>query len=175
MRIKGLEPCANASESRSMKKTVFHGMVLSLLLLAPASLAQEGIPLRGPDYIRDTISLSRALGSAHAIRVRCNGRSDQYWRIYMQDFLELEAPQRGSLRSSLVDGFNSSYQNASARYLICDGLAVEAEQRYAAEGKTLADRLARHYFPKQRPGSSYEYDNDLYQDEYEDYQDRAPG
>lgn len=150
-------------------------MLISLLVLAPASLAQEGIPLRGPDYIRDTINLSRALGSAHAVRVRCNGRGDQYWRVYMQDFLELEAPQRGSLRSSLVDGFNSSYQNTSARYLICDSLAVEAEQRYAAEGKTLADRLARHYFPKRDPASSREHDNDLYQDQYENYQGRAPG
>ncbi|MFT5775134.1 TIGR02301 family protein [Hyphomonas sp.] len=133
-----------------MNKTVFHGALLSLLLIAGASKAsaQSGIPLRGPDYFRDASELAATLGSAHAIRVRCNGREDQYWRRYMADMLRYEAPERGNLRSSLVEGFNNAYTRTSAQYLSCDNSAIEAEARFARDGQDISNRMATHYFPK---------------------------
>ena len=116
--------------------------------MAGASAAQGTLPLRGPDYFRDASELASTLGSAHAIRVRCNGREDQYWRQYMADMLSYEAPNRGALRTSLVDQFNDAYQDVSRQYLSCDNNAVEAEARYARQGQEISERMAMHYFPK---------------------------
>lgn len=115
---------------------------------ASTASAQSGIPLRGPDYFRDAGELAATLGSAHAIRVRCNGRQDQYWRRYMSDMLGYEAPERGGLRSSLVEGFNNAYTRTSAQYLNCDNRAIEAEARFANDGREISNRMATHYFPR---------------------------
>lgn len=106
------------------------------------------MPIRGPEYFRNAADLASTLGSAHAIRVRCNGRNDQYWRTYMRGLLDYEAPDRGNLRSSLVARFNNAYTDVSARHLVCDQRAIDAEARFAADGQALSTRLATHYFPK---------------------------
>jgi len=123
--------------------------VLSALLFCGASAAQSDIPMRGPDYFRDAADLASTLGAAHAIRVRCNGREDQYWRRYMSDMLSYEAPNRGNLRSSLVDAFNSAFKNASRLYPNCDNTAIQAESDFAVRGQEIATRMATHYFPKE--------------------------
>ncbi|OYW85055.1 MAG: TIGR02301 family protein [Hyphomonas sp. 32-62-5] len=140
-----------------MKKTGFHALMLSLALMAGTSTAQSGLPARGPDYFRDAADLAGILGSAHAIRVRCNGRDDQYWRRYMTDMLAYEAPEPGELRASLVREFNDRFSDVSRDYLVCDTDAVAAESRYAERGQEIATRLATHYFPKRdRKGKGFE-------------------
>ena len=131
--------------------------MLSLALVAGTSTAQSGLPARGPDYFRDAADLARLLGSAHAIRVRCNGRDDQYWRRYMADMLAYEAPEAGNLRSSLVREFNDAFSDVSRDYLVCDAYAVAAEARFAEDGQTIATRLATFYFPKrERSGKGFD-------------------
>lgn len=100
--------------------------------------------------MRDTVRLAGVLGSAHGSRFVCNGEGDQYWRAHMIELLTLEAPNRGALRSSMVEAFNTSFSEAQRRFPFCDQNTVEAEKRYAAEGRDLADRLAAYYFPSQR-------------------------
>lgn len=152
-----LEPRAKARECPRMKKTCFHALVLSLALASGTSAAQSGLPARGPDYFRDAADLARVLGSAHAIRVRCNGRDDQYWRRYMADMLAYEAPEPGSLRSSLVREFNDAFSDVSDDFRICDSTAIAAEARYAESGQEIATRLATHYFPKrERSGGGFD-------------------
>ena len=146
--VKGLEPGGNAGESPRMDKKRFHAALFATFLIAGTSAAQSGVPMRGPDYFRDASDLAETLGSAHAIRVRCNGRNDQYWRRYMADMLGYEAPDKGNLRSSLVERFNNAYSRVSAQYLQCDNRAVEAEARFASTGKDISIRMATHYFPK---------------------------
>lgn len=104
--------------------------------------------MRDQNYLRDTVRLAGVLGSAHGVRYVCNGEGDQYWRQHMIDLLTLEAPQRGALRSSMVDAFNGNFSEAQRRFPYCDQNTVEAEKRYAAEGRDLADRLAAYYFPR---------------------------
>jgi len=126
-------------------------------LVAGTSAAQTGLPVRGPDYFRDAAELARVLGSAHAIRVRCNGRDDQYWRRYMADMLAFEAPESGNLRSSLVREFNDAFSDVSRDYLVCDSVAVAAEARFAADGQEISTRMATFYFPKrERTGKGFE-------------------
>lgn len=123
-------------------------VMLSWLICAwllPSASAQT--LLRSQDYIRDVISLSETLGKAHAVRLTCNGRNDQYWRDYMQRLLELEAPYQGSLRRSMVNGFNAGFSVAQNTYDICDGRTVEAEQAFARSGKALADALVKANMP----------------------------
>lgn len=140
-----------------MKKTCFHALVLSLALGSGTSAAQSGLPPRGPDYFRDAADLAGLLGSAHAIRVRCNGRDDQYWRRYMADMLAYEAPDAGNLRSSLVEAFNEAFSDTSDDYRTCDTQAVAAEARFADRGKEISTRMATHYFPKrERSGRGFE-------------------
>ena len=102
---------------------------------------------RNQDYLRDVISLASTLGSAHAIRLLCNGRDDQYWRVYMQELLGLEAPYQSRLRSSMVDAFNSAFQQESQRRRQCDASAVSAEKVYASTGQRLANELAEANLP----------------------------
>lgn len=114
--------------------------------------------MRGPDYFRDAADLASILGSAHAVRVLCNGNEDQYWRRYMADLLTYEAPDPGNLRSSLVSAFNQGYTDVSGQHRVCDGRAVETEARFARRGEEIATRLATHYFPKDtsRNGARFE-------------------
>ena len=117
-------------------------------MMAGTSAAQGTLPTRGPDYFRDAASLAATLGGAHAIRVRCNGNDDQYWRRYMSEMLSYEAPERGPLRTSLVNAFNDAFTDGSRDYSYCDARAVAAEARYASDGQAIANRMATHYFPK---------------------------
>lgn len=147
----GLEPFGDARKSWLMKAKLFHTLVISLLWAVSASHAQTGIPIRGPDYFRNTNHLAETLGAAHAIRVRCNGRNDQYWRKYMAGILDLEAPQRGNLRTALVESFNNSFSEVTAKHQKCDSNAISAEKEFAGKGQRLANELAMHYFPSETP------------------------
>lgn len=118
------------------------------LSLWPAVVSAQELPLRDQSYIRDAVQLADLLGSAHGVRYVCNGQDDQYWRGHMIELLRLEAPDRGALRTSLVRAFNNAFSNAQQRYPVCDTRAVDAEARFAEEGRDLADRLAAYYFPR---------------------------
>ncbi|MEE2922262.1 TIGR02301 family protein [Hyphomonas sp.] len=131
-----------------MKQTGFHALLLSALMFCGASAAQSDLPMRGPDYFRDARDLAATLGAAHAIRVKCNGREDQYWRRYMSDMLKYEAPHRGAVRSGLVESFNEAFTSAGRVYQTCDNRAVEAEADFAVKGQEIATRMATHYFPQ---------------------------
>ena len=123
----------------------------------PVSVAQGQGFFRGQDYYRDVIALSEILGKAHAVRLICNGRNDQYWRGYMQKLLDLEAPYEGGLRRSMVNGFNAGFSTASSEYQSCDSRAVAAEKSLAQDGKALTDQLVLGNIPN-RTGRIEDFD-----------------
>ena len=127
------------------------GLFLSVSALLPGLPAQGQSRVQSQDYFRDVTSLAEVLGKAHAIRVACNGRNDQYWRSYMLRLLELEAPYQGGLRRSLVNGFNAGFSWGSDLHPTCDGDAVTAEKAYAAEGRDLSARLVQANIPGANP------------------------
>lgn len=106
--------------------------------------------MRNQDYFRDVIALSEVLGKAHAVRVACNGRNDQYWRSYMQRLLDLEAAYGGGLRTSMANAFNAGYSTTEAEFSACTQDAVAAEKGFASEGQTLANRLSAANIPGSR-------------------------
>ena len=132
---------------RAMKRAL-----LAVLLLANAVAAHA--QARSQDYIRDLVELAGILGGAHAIRVACNGRGDQYWRERMSGLLELEAPEASPLRRSMVDAFNRTYGFESERRLVCDSSARDGEIAYAAQGRMIADRMAARLLPKRAASQS---------------------
>ena len=111
---------------------------------------QGSLPTRDQAYLRDLVALSETIGSAHAVRVRCNGPDDQYWRSYMFQTLGLEAPTQGNLRRQMVSAFNRGYERENSVRIGCDATANEREARYAARGQVLAEGLASYYFPKRQ-------------------------
>lgn len=122
------------------------GVVLTLLVW-PSAMGHAQSSVRSQDYFRDVTALAEVLGKAHAIRVVCNGRNDQYWRSYMLRLLELEAPYQGGLRRSLVNGFNAGFSWGGDMHRVCDGNAANAEKAYAAEGRDLSARLVQANIP----------------------------
>lgn len=119
------------------------------VLVSPVA-AQQDVPLptRSQDYLRDAITLAGILGSAHGVRFVCHGDGDQYWRQHMMDLLAMEAPERGSLRDSMVRAFNNSFTRMRERYRRCTDQVREEEALYAAEGRDLANKMAASYFPR---------------------------
>ncbi len=115
---------------------------------AQATTGNSNLPTRDQAYLRDLVSLSETIGSAHAVRVRCNGVDDQYWRSYMVQILGLEAPIQGNLRRQMVSGFNRGFEREDSVRIGCDATANEREARYAIKGQALAEGLASYYFPK---------------------------
>lgn len=114
---------------------------------AQSERVQQDLPTRDQAYFRNLTRLSSVIGSAHAVRVGCNGVDDQYWRSYMQQILGLEAPERGNLRTQMVEAFNRGYQEADRQYGRCSENSEHAEAQYAREGKRISDTLAAFYFP----------------------------
>jgi len=117
----------------------------ALLGCSPFAMAQASG--QSQDYFRNVIDLAQTLGQAHAVRVACNGRGDQYWRQYMQNLLELEAPYGGGLRRSMVNGFNAGFSEGSDANPTCNSEAIAAEKTYAAKGQILSNQLAAANMP----------------------------
>ncbi len=92
--------------------------------------------------------LSEVIGAAHAIRVLCRGQDDQHWRGFMVEMLELEAPENGSLRQSMVTAFNEAYTTRLRDLRQCDTAAQEAEESLALLGQVMAEELTKYHFPK---------------------------
>lgn len=123
-------------------------LALALALIVPGAHAAP----RTQDYLRDLVQLSGILGGAHAIRLTCNGRDDQYWRGRMMEMLEMEAGEAGPLRQAMVDAFNRGYEFEAARRSLCDADTVNAEAAYAGQGRIIAERLAESLLPKRARG-----------------------
>lgn len=95
-----------------------------------------------PVYEDKLVGLADVLGRVHAIRVLCNGQGDQYWREYMRNLLDLEAPAAGYLRSRMVDSFNAGYTAEQSRFDSCGPQAAQLESDLSTRGRQLSESLA---------------------------------
>ena len=116
--------------------------LLSMGLVSSAVLPAASQESSAPTERRELLTrIGQSLGGAHALQVLCIGPQDQYWRNYMWNLLELEAPDAGLTRELLVDAFNSGYASQNARFGMCTGAAQQALGTIASEGKLLAEEL----------------------------------
>ena len=130
-----------AGYAGSSKSVAFSWVAILLgffALCGPAFAAQTA---HGPDYQKKLETLSTVLGRAHAIQILCKGRSDQYWRNYMQSLMEVEAPDNSPIRTQLIDNFNAGYSEYEARFGGCTAEASQTFESIAREGRTLSEQL----------------------------------
>lgn len=121
-----------------MLRFVRHSTILLLL----GGLGLSAVPQEKPNDIKiKLVQLSEILGQTHAIHVSCNGRADQYWRNQMYALLELEAPEEGQLKDTLINAFNSGFEAEQKISPLCD---IEARTRFsvlASEGQKISEAL----------------------------------
>lgn len=130
---------------------------LFALLLAPCfALAQQKKEQPQPQqtapvnqdkaapYDQQLIRLAEILGSVHYLRTLC-GAPGSDWRTTMQKLLDTETANEPSRRERLTASFNRGYRSFAAVHTTCTPAARLAEERYRAEGATLAAEIAARY------------------------------
>lgn len=129
-----------------MQKIQIRKLLLSISFAIFAAVGAASVQAqdvtRGPVYQDKLVDLADVLGRIHSIRILCNGQSDQYWRTYMRNLLDLEAPSSGYLRSRMVESFNSAYTAEQAVHGDCTVDATRAEGRLSDRGRQLTESLA---------------------------------
>ncbi len=90
----------------------------------------------------DLSRLAEVLGGAHYLRVTCQGRSDQRWRVLMVSLLDREGPPGDPKREDLIAAFNKGYRSYEARFPGCSEAARAQEADLRQRGEALARTLA---------------------------------
>ena len=90
------------------------------------------------------LRMAEILGSVHYLRNLCNGREEE-WRKLMSQLLAEETKNEPKRAAKLTAGFNRGYRAFAATYTKCTPQAVEAEEKYRAEGATLATEITARF------------------------------
>jgi uncharacterized protein (TIGR02301 family) len=113
--------------------------VAALLLAAmPAAHAATTVP-----YDAKLLRLAEVLGSIHYLRNICGEESNQ-WRDQMEELLAVENPEP-LRRARLIASFNRGYRSFDSVYVTCTDQALEAVERYMAEGLALTREINSRY------------------------------
>lgn len=107
---------------------------------APAVEEEKPAP-----YDPQLVRLSEILGSVQYLRTLCKGTGDDGWRQAMQQLIDHEAAKEVRRRERFTAAFNRGYRTFASVYTTCTEPAVVAEQRYRAEGATLASEIVARY------------------------------
>ncbi len=131
--------------------------LVAALLSGPPALAakksdkKEVPPTEAPaveekpaPYDDRLLRMAEILGSVHYLRNLCNGREEE-WRQMMAQLLADETKNEPKRAAKLTAGFNRGYRAFAATYTKCTPQAVEAEEKYRAEGATLATEITARY------------------------------
>jgi uncharacterized protein (TIGR02301 family) len=95
-------------------------------------------------YDDKLLRMAEILGSVHYLRTLCNGREEE-WRQLMAQFLADETKNEPKRTAKLTAGFNRGYRAFAATYTKCTPQAIEAEEKYRAEGATLATEITARF------------------------------
>jgi uncharacterized protein (TIGR02301 family) len=106
----------------------------------PAVTAEKPAP-----YDARLLRLSEILGSVHYLRTLCKDAAADSWRQSMQDLLDKEAGGEAQRRARMTAAFNRGYRTFASVYTACTPLAVVADERYRAEGATLASEITARF------------------------------
>lgn len=106
---------------------------------APPAVAEKPAP-----YDERLLRLAEILGSVHYLRNLCNGQEAE-WRQLMSDLLAEETHNEPKRAAAFTAGFNRGYRSFAATYTKCTPQAVAAEEKYRAEGATLATEITARF------------------------------
>jgi uncharacterized protein (TIGR02301 family) len=107
-----------------------------MLAVIPGTAAAQ------PPRAEMVFDLAYATGQSHALRQLCQGADDQYWRERMERIIVLEAKDEAA-RAPLAERFNDGFRAARQQYPRCSEASRTAERAVAANGRALANLLAR--------------------------------
>jgi uncharacterized protein (TIGR02301 family) len=129
------------------------------LAIAAGAAAQEAFPApqeteaaappavedKPPPYEQRLIRLAEILGSVHYLRTLCQNRPEDSWRRSMQELIDKEAADEPKRRERMTAAFNRGYRTFASVYTACTESATLAEERYRAEGATLASEIVARF------------------------------
>ncbi|SDA46215.1 TIGR02301 family protein [Sinorhizobium sp. NFACC03] len=107
---------------------------------APAVVEEKPTP-----YDQRLIRLSEIIGSVHYLRNLCVKEPEDVWRRSMQELIDKETADEIKRRERMTAAFNRGYRTFASVYTTCTGPAIVAEQRYRAEGATLASEIVARF------------------------------
>ena len=132
----------------------FAAMTLSLTLLAASAAAQEKketeaeapppVVEKPAPYDGKIMRLAEILGSVHYLRNLC-GNNETEWRGMMEQLLAEESQGEPQRTARFTAAFNRGYRSFAATYVKCTPQAIAAEERYRAEGATLATEITARF------------------------------
>ncbi|WOS63776.1 TIGR02301 family protein [Sinorhizobium fredii] len=102
----------------------------------------EGKP---PPYEQRLVRLSEILGSVHYLRNLCLSQPEDSWRRSMQQLIDKETADEPKRRERMTAAFNRGYRTFASVYTACTEPATLAEERYRAEGATLASEIVARF------------------------------
>jgi uncharacterized protein (TIGR02301 family) len=116
---------------------------------APASPETEAAPPpvegKPPPYEQRLIRLAEILGSVHYLRNLCLNQPEDGWRRSMQELIDKETADEPKRRERMTAAFNRGYRTFASVYTACTEPATLAEERYRAEGATLASEIVARF------------------------------
>lgn len=86
-------------------------------------------------------AMAMNLGQLQYLRALCLGQTDQKWRTFASQLIDVEAPQDGARRQNLIQAFNKGYYLEEARHSDCSEAAVLDVAALAENGRKLAGML----------------------------------
>ena len=110
----------------------------------PAEAETPKIKTLPPAYEPQMLRLSEILGSLHYLRELCNANEGQKWRLAMQDMIKNEEPSNDR-RAQMIANFNHGFRGFQETYRECTNAAIEANNRYMAEGIKLSGEIPTRY------------------------------
>ncbi len=109
---------------------------------AGGECAKSGQPCPYDDKLS---RLAEVLGSVHYLRTLCKPENSGEWRGRMQQLLDSEAKDEPQRKEQLTAAFNRGYRAFASVYTDCTQAAIVAEERYRAEGATLATEITSRF------------------------------
>ncbi|ACP24650.1 hypothetical protein NGR_c08590 [Sinorhizobium fredii NGR234] len=98
-----------------------------------------------PPYEQRLIRLAEILGSVHYLRNLCLNEPQDSWRRSMQELIDKETADEPKRRERMTAAFNRGYRTFASVYTACTEPATLAEERYRAEGATLASEIVARF------------------------------
>lgn len=95
-------------------------------------------------YDAQLTRLAEVLGSVQYLRTLCGAPASD-WRQSMQQLLDADTVNEPKRRERLTAAFNRGYRSFAAVHTSCTDAARTAEERYRAEGATLATEIAARF------------------------------
>jgi uncharacterized protein (TIGR02301 family) len=111
---------------------------------APANPAPAADASKPAPYDDRLMRLSEILGSVSYLRTLC-GASQEDWRASMRQLLDADAANEPARRERLTAAYNRGYRSFASLHTTCTVSARTAEERYRAEGATLATEIAARF------------------------------